>query len=215
MRTRALYGLFACAALALASAGCARMFGSYDVAPNGQSTRDDELRRMLASGHASEAFEKRKAPDDEVLRALYRGVVAYYAEQYAESAQLFDDAASLADDRYTKSVSRAALSLVSNDLVLPYEPGRTERLLIPYYGALARLKLGDVEGAAVEARRLSQLIQQYQDDGRDIDPALLATLRYVSAAVFAANGNYTDADVSYRNVLAVDSLFGAAPQSAT
>ena len=211
MRMRALHGLFVSAALALASAGCARVFGSYEVAPNGQAARDDELRRMLVSGQAADALTKRKAPDDEVLRALYRGVVAYYAEQYAESAQLFDDASLLADDRYTKSISRAALSLVSNDRVLPYEPGRTERLLIPYYGALARLKLGDVAGAAVEARRLGQLVQQYQDDGHDIDASLLATLRYVAAAVFAANGNRADADVAYRNVLAIDSLFGAAP----
>src|SRR5690606_8695250 len=105
------------------------------------------------------------APDDDVLHALYEGVLAYYAGDYARSAAVLDAAAHAADDRITRSISRSAMSLVSNDLVLPYEPGRTERLLLPYYAALARIRLGDHEGAAVEARRLSALLQQYRDDG--------------------------------------------------
>src|SRR5687767_12541070 len=100
--------LVVCAALTLAGAGCARVFGGYDVAPNGLAARDDQLRRMLTSGHAADALTKQKAPDDEVLRALYRGVIAYHAAQYEESASLFDQAAALADDRYTKSISRTA-----------------------------------------------------------------------------------------------------------
>jgi uncharacterized protein len=196
------------ATLAFSSVGCARMFGSYSVAPNGLASSEYQLRSMLASGQATSAFESfhKKAPDDEVLRALYRGVLAYYAGDYAESAATLDTAATLADDRVTKSISRSALSLVSSDNVLPYEPGRTERLLIPYYGALARVRMGDMSGAAVEARRLSLLLQRFQDDGKEIDPRLEATLRYVAGAMFEANGDAGDADVAYRNAFAIDSL---------
>jgi uncharacterized protein len=196
------------ATLAFSATGCARMFGSYDIAPNGLASNEYQLRSMLASGQATSAFESfhRKAPEDEVLRALYRGVLAYYAGDYEESAATLDTAATLADDRVTKSLSRSALSLVSSDNVLPYEPGRTERLLIPYYGALARVRMGDLSGAAVEARRLSMLLQRFQDDGREIDPQLAATLRYVAAAMFEANGDAGDADVAYRNAVAIDSL---------
>jgi len=206
MRTQSILLI---ATLAFSGAGCARMFGSYDVAPNGLASSEYRLRNMLASGQATSAFESfgRKEPNDDVLRALYRGVLAYYAGSYEESAAVLDTAATLADDRITKSISRSALSLVSNDNVLPYEPGRTERLLIPYYGALARVRMGDRSGAAVEARRLSSLLQKYHDDKRDIEPELAATLRYVAGALFEANGDAGDADVAYRNAIALDSLF--------
>jgi uncharacterized protein len=189
--------------------GCARLFGSYDLAPNGLASSEDRLRHMLATGQAGVAFaglgSSHELPDDEVLRTLYEGVIAYYAGEYAESARLLDIAGPLADDRITKSISRSALSLVSNDRILPYEPGRTERLMIPYYAALARMRMGDVEGAAVEARRLSMLLQLYGDDDEPLDPAFEATLRYVAGALFEAHGDWNDSDVAYRNALALDS----------
>jgi hypothetical protein len=163
---------------------------------------------MLATGQAGTAFagfDSGNAPDDDVLRALYRGAIAYYAGDYAESARVLDIAGTLADDRVTKSISRSALSLVSNDLILPYEPGRTERLMIPYYAALARIGMGDIEGAAVESRRLSMLLQLHSDDDEQLDPALEATLRYVAGALFEAHGDRNDSDVAYRNAFALDS----------
>jgi hypothetical protein len=141
-------------------------------------------------------------PQDEVLRTLYHGLVAYHAGDYGESARRFDAAGDLADDRVTKSISRSAFALVSNDLVLPYEPGPTERLMIPYYATLARLRLGDIAGAAVETRRLSLLLQHFAEDER-VDAPLHATLRYLAATVFAAAGEHNDADVAYRNAVAL------------
>lgn len=208
-RTARLWSLLLLALLLVGSTGCARLFGSYDLAPNGLASSEDRLRHMLATGQADVAFaglgSSHKLPDDDVLRTLYEGVIAYYAGDYEESARLLDIAGPLADDRITKSISRSALSIVSNDLILPYEPGRTERLMIPYYAALARLRLGDVEGAAVEARRLSMLLQLYDDDSDPLDPALEATLRYVAGAIFEAHGDWNDSDVAYRNAVALDS----------
>ena len=199
------------AALLFSTTGCARLFGSYDLAPNGLASSEDRLRHMLASGQAGTAFagfgSSPTAPDDEVLRTLYQGVIAYYAGDYVESAKLLDMAGPLADDRITKSISRSALSVVSNDRILPYEPGRTERLMIPYYAALARIRMGDIDGAAVEARRLSMLLQLYGDDDDPLDPALEATLRYVAGAIFEARGDWNDSNVAYRNALAADSSF--------
>jgi hypothetical protein len=150
-------------------------------------------------------------PQDEVLRALYHGLVAYHAGDYAESARLFDAAGVLADDRITRSLSRSAFALISNDLVLPYEPGPTERLMIPYYAALARLRLSDITGATVEARRLSLLLQHFDDDA-PVDAQLRATLRYFAATVFVIAGEQNDADVAYRNAVALGITL---PQPAT
>jgi hypothetical protein len=199
--------LAALTAVVVTLSGCAGMFAGAQFAPNGLSVGEDRLRHMLATGNARTAFERlgHAAPDDEMLRALYHGVVAYHAGDYAESARVLDIAAAIADERMTKSISRAALSLVSSDNILLYEPGATERLMIPYYAALARLRLGDTGGAAVEARRLSLLLQQFDDRNTRVEPALRATLRYIAGAVFEAQGELNDADVAYRNAVAIDS----------
>ncbi|HSJ05192.1 MAG TPA: hypothetical protein VK936_00735 [Longimicrobiales bacterium] len=195
-------------ALAFACVGCAGILGSYAIAPNGLSVEEDRLRQMLARGQAAAALERldRTAPGDDVLRALYHGIVAYHAGRFEESARILDIAGDLADERITKSISRSALSLVSNDLVLPYEPGRTERLMIPYVAALARIRLGDVPGAAVEARRLSLLLQQYVDRDSPPEPGLHAALRLFAGTIFEAAGETNDASVAYRNAQALDPL---------
>src|SRR5690606_12085904 len=135
--------------------------------------------------------------------------VAYHAGDYERSARLLDVAGELADDRITKSVSRSTLSLVSNDIILPYEPGRTERLMIPFHAALARTHLGDRQGAAVEARRLSLLLQHYRDAGEPVHASLAATLHLAAAAMFEANGDVGEADVAWRNALVLDSTLAA------
>ncbi|HEX7052091.1 MAG TPA: hypothetical protein VF188_17920 [Longimicrobiales bacterium] len=203
------------AGIALTGAGCARLFSSYDLAPNGLSRRDDALRRLLSSGRADSALVRvgpdgESAPEDELLRALYSGILAHYAGAYDESNAAFERAVRLTEDRYTESISRAALSLVTNDKVIAYEPSWTERLMIPYYAALNYLARGDVSGAAVEARRLGFLLEQEaeRDDEARHRPTL-AFLRYFTGVVFEAAGYDNDAAVAYRNarVLAdVDTL---------
>ena len=197
-----------CCAIVLAVTGCsmamraARMY--YDATPAGTEQREWGLRRTMASGafetalvHVSSRDEA--APRDRLLRSLYDGIVAYYAGDYTRSGKSLRTAGEMAEDRYTKSISRGTLSLVSNDLVLPYMPGHTERLLVHYYAALGYLHRGDAAGAAVEARRLSQLLEQF-DEQRDAgDRSARAFLRYFAGAVFEAAGEGNDADVAYRN----------------
>lgn len=196
-------------AVALGSTGCARLFSSYDVAPNGMPRRDYTLRSLLATGRADSALarvapEGESAPEDELLRSLYSGILTHYLGAYDSSSVALERAAELAEDRYTKRVSRAALSLVTNDKVLPYEPGEAERLLIHYYAALNYLRRGDTEGAAVEARRLGLLFERL---GAPRDSAFAGWLRYFSGVVFEAAGERNDAEVAYRNARA---LLGAA-----
>lgn len=200
-------------AAALVTGGCARLVASYDVAPNGLSRTDDELRRYMAFGQFDSAMmrlakpnKKTQLPKDDLLRTLYEGVTAYYAGDYARSTNAFDRADLLAEDRVTKSVSKAALSVLVNDRSLAYEPSRTERLLIPYYAALSYLRAGNPQEAAVEARRLSLLLQSLEDEKKAPDPELHAFLRNFAGIVFEAAGQHADADVAYRNAVALDSM---------
>jgi hypothetical protein len=194
--------LVACA-LTVASAGCAGIVRGYDLAPNGLPRQEARVRDWMAAGRADSALARLTrsefGPSDDVLRALFIGATAHYAGDDETSAAWLEYAALAADDRATKSVSRSALSLLANDRVLPYEPSRTERLFIPYYAALGRLRGRDVEGAAVEARRLSALLERFDADGWSAPSGLRATLRYLAGVVFEAAGERNDAAVAYRN----------------
>jgi hypothetical protein len=183
----------------LSATGCATLratFGAYDTGPNGISRPQQRLREAMAAGDVVAALAWRE--DDALLRTLNVGVVSYYAAQYARSAAALDTAALVADDRITASLSRNALSMLTNDMARPYQPRRTERLLIPYYGMLAYARLGAWEDAAVEARRLSGLLTQYGADRDDAERSLHAVLHHLAGAVFERAGNRGEAEVSYR-----------------
>ena len=197
--------------------GCASVFRETAVGPNGLAPAEQRLRDALADGRWEAAVKaasstKRGAPRDRLLRDLFAGTAAYYAGRWEESADAFERAASLADDRYTKSASRAALALTTNDLALPYVPGQNERLLVHYYALLAWLRRGSLPDAAVEARRLGFLMQQYDAGRTPLDGPTRALLRYVSGAVFAAAGDANDAAVAFRNARALDA--GVLPDTA-
>jgi hypothetical protein len=192
--------------------GCAAITGAarayYASTPAYTEQRDWSLRRALTVGRFDSALSRvsdrdEDAPRDRLLRSLYHGLVAFYAGDYSRSGASLRAADELAEDRYTKSISRNALSLVSNDRVLPYIPGHNERLLVHYYAALGYIRRNDLEGAAVEARRLSALLQQFDGTRDSADISTRALLRYFAGAVFEAAGEQNDADVAYRNARAL------------
>lgn len=192
-----------------------------DVSGSGQVMADHQLREAIALGRYDSALvratdRKRGAPQDPLLRSLYAGTVAYYAGHWDESAAALGQAAALTEDRYTKSLTKGAASLVTNDRVLPYLPGRTERLLVHYYGMLGRARRGDTVGAAVEARRLGALLEQYREGRAPEEAPSHAALHYVAGVVFEMAGERDDADVAYRNAaaLAGDSLYASAADPA-
>lgn len=187
---------------------------SYDVEPNGQQRKDYELRLALKRGAADSALRKLAPkgefrPEDKLLAQLYIGVAAYYAGEYRKSAHALQAAHHMAEDRYTKSVSRGSLSMVTNDRALPYMPGDNERLLVHYYGMLSYLKLGELEDAVVEARRLSYLLEVFDEKRGEMDASTRAVLRYIAGSVFEAAGETNDASVAFRNAAALggDSAF--------
>lgn len=203
--------------VALAGSGCARLFEGYETAPNGLPVQDDQLRRVLASSAYDSAWaqvqDDEALPEDELLRTMYRGIVAYYAGAYDTAIVAFDRAEALAQDRLTASASASVLSTITNDRILPYTPGDSERMLLHYYGILAGLSAGDRQAAAVEARRLSFILDQVEmrsagDGESGQDPArdrLRALMHYLSGVAFETYGAFEDAGVSYRRAAALDS----------
>ena len=184
-------------------AGCASLFGGAGLAPSGLSLYGHELRTLLRTGAADSALAL-LAPEvseegDELLRLQHEVVAAHHAGDYARSSAALERALLLAEDRYTKSVTEALLSVLTGDRTLPYDPPAPERLLLHYYGALNYVRTGDPEGAAVEARRLAfRLDRIEEDDPSEVTPELRVQLWHFAGAVFETAGESQDAAVAYR-----------------
>jgi uncharacterized protein len=143
-------------------------------------------------------LERRSAaPDDRLWRALQRGLVLHQAGEFAASNAAFEWAEVEADLRYTRSLSRGAASLLVNDRMLAFTPSRAELAMIPYYRMLNYLGTGEMEGAAVEARKANALLNRLErrDDARCHEDAMV---RYLAGLVLAAAGDRNDALVSLR-----------------
>jgi hypothetical protein len=189
--------------------GCATLratVGGWERGPDGISPPQHRLRDALSRGDFDAALAWRE--DDALLRALTAGAASYYAAKYAHSGAILDSAALLADDRITASISRNALSLLTNDMARPYQPRRTERLFVAYYGMLSFTQLGAWEDAAVEARRMVSLLAQYEEGREAAERPLHAAMEYLAGAVFERAGERGEAAVAYR---AARAMAGAIP----
>ncbi len=186
--------------LLLASSGCATASAAFRAGPGGMQA-EWTLRDHLTFGRATTAWtamgDKKIAPADALLRAMYRGVIGLHAGEYTAGSRAMDRAWTLVDDRYSKRVSVGAASLVTSEATLPYYPGITERMFIPYYGALNWLARNELDETAVEARRLSALLASESEEQPPAE--LRGMLRYVSGVLFQAAGEQQDAMVAYRN----------------
>ena len=202
-------------------AACATMGAtarSYVTAPDGLLMDDARVRTMLADGRATAALaavrDRRShlSPDDELLRLLYEATAARYAGQYAVAGQLFDRAFQVSEDRFTKSVTRTATSLLTNDFALPYTAGWSERLLLHYNALLTWSAAGDRDAAAVEARRLVTLLARIAPPEADEKP-VRALLHATAAAAFRAAGEVEDARVAERNAIALGAPLDTMPRA--
>ena len=202
MTRRPMRPLLALLVSPLLLAGCAR--AAFQYGRDGLAPVDRTVRANLEAGQYGSAYEASFKQDaaarDRLLRALSAGTLGLYASRTDSSVWALDRAWALTEDRWSKKVGNAAASVVTNDYALPYTPGATERLFIPFYGALSWLSRGARDDAAVEARRLTQLLGVAPDSGGATAAGeVRGLLHYVAGAVFEAAGDRTDADVAYRN----------------
>ena len=206
-------GLVVVLPVLLFGTGCATAGAAFRAGPAGIPA-ERAIRDNLANGRAESAWaamsDKKIAPRDALLRHMYRGVIAVHSGDHEAGTRSLDRAWWVAEDRYTKSLSRGAISMVTAEAALPYSPGVTERMLIPYYGGLNWLARNERFEAAVEARRLSMLLAA--DQGPQPPNEMAGVLRYISGVVFEAAGERQDALVSYRNAA---QLMGMLPGDTT
>ena len=190
---------------------------------------DESLEAELSSGRYDRALDlvaadRRSA--DRLLTLLQRGHVLHYAGRFDESNAAFQQAEDLAADLYTRSVSRQAASILTNDLTIEYRAEPFELAMVPYYRAFNYLSLGDPDGAQVEARKATlTLADAVEATVRELDrPEDRAAaerlgdngfLHWFSGLLYESDGALNDAFIAYRNAarayLATRDLTGLAP----
>jgi hypothetical protein len=167
--------------------------------------RDDVARRDYES--ALTVIEKAERGSDRLLNLLEQGLVLHYADRWLESNAVFQEAEELSDDLYTKSVSQAVVSLVTNDGAIDYRAAPFEMALVPYFRSLNYIALGEKDEALVEARkaelRLRDLAVIEQNQGEDGDgPAVSledhAFIHYLRGMLHEWGGETNDAFLAYR-----------------
>jgi tetratricopeptide (TPR) repeat protein len=116
----------------------------------------------------------------------------------------FRDAEDLADRLWTESLTRNALSLVTNDTVTSYAGEDFERVMIHLMSAIGYLQAGQTEDALVEARRLDTLLAVYNDkyDKKNVYKED-AFARYLSGILHEGDGDWDAAFIDYRRAAEV------------
>ncbi|MDH4034784.1 MAG: hypothetical protein OEV80_13405, partial [candidate division Zixibacteria bacterium] len=177
----------------------------------------DSARQLLETARESGKY----AHKDRFLYFVDAGMLAHYAGDYQASNEKLTVAERAAEELFTKSVSRAAASLLLNDNILEYSGEDYEVLYTNLIMALNYAALRQFEDAFVEIRRanlkLEQLEQKYgdaahryrqgmaEDSGNveiDFDLPTMrfhndAFARYLSMHMYAADGKYDDARIDF------------------
>lgn len=163
----------------------------------------EEVQSNLTQGKYEDALkklEKTKSNRSMLLYLMEKGTILHYAGKYEESNETFEQAELLAEDLYTKSISKEAGSLLTSDNILPYSGEKYERTLIHYYRAFNYIKLKQPDSALVECRKVTILLQKYADEteGKSTAYSDDAFMQYLAGVLFEWRGELNDALISYR-----------------
>ena len=206
----ALTGLYGCSAVATKT-----KFHEPITASIKSGNYDRAAQEIRAAGISGKYSQK-----DRLLYYLDSGMIDHYARNFDSSNVELSQAEDAADELFTKSISRAAASLVLNDNVLEYSGEDYEILYSNLIKALNYVSLDEFDEAFVEIRRandkLDLLEQKYADAATAFnqragqnEPAVDyragkvrfnndAFARYLSMRIYAADGQLDDALIDRR-----------------
>jgi uncharacterized protein len=181
-------------ALFLLLTGCASSTKFY------RAVEDD-----LGAGRHTEAIEgiiaHREVYGDksDVLYNMDLGLLYHYAGMSDSSSAHLLAAEREIENLYTKSVSLAALSIILNDNILPYDGEDFERVLLNVFLALNYAEQGLPDEALVEARKVDlkmrEFIRKYEGKNTYQEDAFA---RYLAGALYESAGELTDAFIEYQ-----------------
>lgn len=174
----------------------------------GCSTYADQSARLRAAAldgdraRALTILSEDSDDDPDLLALLQRGLLHYEDGDFAGAIADFARAETALDESYTKSISKEALSFLTNDATRDYVPYPSEQVLLNVYAGLSYLGIGDRQGALVELRKVALRLQQLESlrvdtEGYHDDPFL----QWLSAMLFADDDDGNAALVACRRAL--------------
>lgn len=158
-RMKFLTGFLLAASLLVSCASMATMKEQY----KGIDTLILERRYGEAITRLEKAKEKYYAEKDKVLYYLDVGMLCHYNGDYAKSNELLTQAEYAIEELFTKSVSKAALSLLLNDNALDYFGEDYENIYINVFKALNYIYLNRRDDAIVEIKRVDIKLGMLED----------------------------------------------------
>ena len=161
----------------------------------------EEVETGLNAGQPQNSYnylKKHEPKNPDIPHKYELGLTAHYANQYNESSKAFDLAEQIAEERYTKSISTEALSLITSDRIRPYVGKSYERLLSHYYHALNYIKQDKFDEALVECRRATNLIQYFISEEKEYNYIGTGFLAYFSGILYESSGELNNALISYK-----------------
>jgi uncharacterized protein len=164
-----------------------------------------------------EAKDKYYSKKEQVLYYLDLGMLNFYAGNFQKSSEYLDKAENAIADNYTKSVSKAALSMLLNDNALDYAGEDYEDIYLNIFKAFNYLETGDFDGAFVEISRINIKLNKLEDKYRNLAEELSKESkkeihsgtnrfnndvlgRYLSMLIYRAEGKRDDARIDLEKI---------------
>lgn len=139
-----------------------------------------------------------KQSDDQLVYLLECGIALHEAGKYKDSTYMLLKAYDIAEIVDYHSVSRVAGSLLLNEGMIQYKGENFEKVLINAYLAINYLLMGELDEAAVEARRVNDVLYKLKNEANlpfDQNPFA----RYLSAIIWEAKRNWDSTYIDYKN----------------
>ena len=188
--------------------GCAG-YASYAVGFRDRLASKDYEGVRLSLNKASKGRDK-------LLYFLEKGLVDRYQGDYRGSNIHFELAERLADQLYTRSISREMAALLTNDAVRAYRGDKFELVFINYYRSLNYWQLGLHEDALVECRKANEKLARYAATAKyPTSYRNDAFIHWMTGLFYEATDELNDAYVAYRHAhmayLTYRKAFGISP----
>lgn len=167
--------------------------------------RDGDYRAFLAAAKKTPLY---KASKNDLIFNLDAGLAEMFIGEYRSGAKRLSSVGDLSEKYYTRSITRQVVSVLTNDLSLPYYGEDYEVTFAGNASALAFAAAGKLEDALVEVRRgehrLSVMSNAYEGAGESYRDDAFA--HYLAGMLYEAAGKADDARISYS---LADSVYGS------
>ncbi len=179
------------------------MMATYQqIRPYMAQNRYLEASRLLTETK-DQVYNKR----DRVMFWLDRGTLLHYAGDFEASTADFVAAEKAMTALFTQSVSRGVAAMLTNPGVTEYQGEDYEKVLLYLYTALNHAMVGEIEEAAVEARRAQERLHALevyyrQEGGLGTIYTQDAFLYWLAGILLEEEASYNDALVALRRAYA-------------